>query len=296
MTMRLRLGHSPDPDDAFMWWPLFAEPVAEGGACGPFIDTGRFLFEPVRADIEALNRRAEGGDLEITALSCAQYPRVADRYAITACGASLGDRFGPRIVARTSIDVTDLRDPSMCTAVPGERTSAFGAMSLLLGPGTFRYEVVPFETILERVAAGDFDAGLVIHEGQLTFGAAGLHLACDLGAWWWERHALPLPLGLNAARRDLEQQGGPGTLAEVAAILRRSVEHALADRERGVAAALRFARGLSRREADRFVGMYVNHWTLDFGATGRAAVRAFLDELAAAGVAPATPSVDFVTG
>ncbi|MHC5114186.1 MAG: menaquinone biosynthesis family protein [Planctomycetota bacterium] len=288
-TPLLRLGHSPDPDDAFMWWPLLER---DGGPAA--IDTGRFRFEVVAEDIEALNHRSDRADLEITAMSCAQYPRVQARYALTACGASMGDGYGPKLVAGEGVSVDDLTGDGVIIAIPGERTSAFGCASLRLGPGSFRYQVVPFEEIIDRVASGEFAAGLVIHEGQLTFGDAGLRLLEDLGAWWTGREGLPLPLGVNAIRRDLDVIHGEGALEEITAILRRSVEHALEHRDESIRYALEYARGIAPDVADRFVSMYVNRWTLEFGPTGRRAVMAFLTALAEAGLAPAPAEVDFV--
>ncbi|NNM26079.1 MAG: ABC transporter substrate-binding protein, partial [Phycisphaerales bacterium] len=189
MTHLLRLGHSPDPDDAFMWWPLTA-------ADGPFIDPGPYRFEAVLDDIESLNARAESGELEITALSCAQTPRVQDRYVLTSCGASVGDGYGPKLVARRPMTLEEVGQVTI--AVPGERTSAFGGLCLMLGRNAFRYEVVPFDQIIDVVAEGRCEAGLVIHEGQLTFADAGLHLIEDLGVWWRRRSGQLLPLGVNA--------------------------------------------------------------------------------------------------
>lgn len=286
--VRLRLAHSPDPDDAFMWWPLVGRDDE-----GPAIDVGRFRFDLVHDDIEALNRRAEGGDLEITALSCARYPAVAGRYALTACGASMGDGYGPKLVARAACDAAALRGARI--AVPGRLTSAFGALSLLLGPGAFEPVEAPFDAIEGIVAGGEVDAGVVIHEGQLTYARSGLHLVEDLGAWWMREHGGPMPLGVNAIRRDLEELHGPGTLLEVARLLRRSVEHALAHRDEAIEYALRFARGIDAATADRFVAMYVNRWTLAFGPEGEAAVRRFLAALAGAGLVPAVDPI-FVGG
>ena len=165
----------------------------------------------------------------------------------------------------------------------------------MLGPGSFAYAEVPFDAIIPKVVAGEYTAGIVIHEGQLTFGAAGLHLIEDLGAWWWRRHALPIPLGVNAIWRDLEEAHGPGTGSEVTAILKRSVEHALEHREASVRYALAFARDMGAQLADRFIEMYVNEWTLDFGPTGRRSVGVFLEELHAAGLSPAPNLVEFVS-
>ena len=287
--LRLRLGHSPDPDDAFMWWPIVCD---EGSAAG--FDTGDFHFEQVLDDIESLNHRAQAGELEITAISCAQYPYVADRYALTACGSSMGDNYGPKIVARQAMGLEDLTRPGVTLAVPGERTSAFGAASLLLGPGAFRFQVVAFDQIISRVAGGQFDAGLVIHEGQLTFAEAGLEMIVDLGSWWTSRYGLPLPLGVSAIRRDLDDSHGPGTLQRVTTVLLESLRFALAHREEALQYALRFGRGTPPPLADRFVSMYVNKWTLDFGDLGREAVRTFLRQLHEAGLAPEPPSIEFV--
>jgi 1,4-dihydroxy-6-naphthoate synthase len=285
----LRLGHSPDPDDAFMWWPLLD---LDGG--GARVETGRFRFETVAEDIEALNRRSERADLEITAMSCAQYPFVQGRYALTACGASLGDGYGPKLVARRRMSPEDMRDRDVVVAVPGERTSAFGALCLMLGRGAFRHVVVPFDEIIERVSSGEMDAGLVIHEGQLTFQHAGLRLVADVGAWWRTRSGLPMPLGVNAVRRDLDDVHGPGALGEVTGILRRSLEHALAHRAESIRYALAFARDMGEDLADEFIDLYVNHWTLDFGPEGRRAVAVFLRELHEAGLVPAPTNVDFI--
>lgn len=277
--IELVLAHSPDPDDAFMWWPLF-----ERDGAAPALDTGRFAFRPAAEDIETLNAGAESGTYDITALSCAHYPQVKDRYAITACGASLGDGYGPRLVARAGTTLADLAGGGGVIAIPGERTSAWTALRLALAPEVPAHRVVPFDRILEEVVAGRCAAGLVIHEGQLTHGDAGLELLLDLGAWFRQREGLPLPLGLNVIRRSLETAHGQGTLEAVTALLSRSVRHALAHRERSIEYALRFARDLDAARADRFVEMYVNRWTLDFGPDGRAAVRRFLELAHAAGL------------
>ncbi len=285
----LRLAHSPDPDDAFMWWPLL-----ERDGSPPRVDTGRFRFETVQEDIEALNHRAGEGELEITAMSCANYPKVADRYAITSCGASMGDHYGPKLVARPGFALEDLQRGGGRLAIPGTQTSAYAAVRLMLGASRFEAVVVPFETIIERVADGSFDAGIVIHEGQLTYRDAGLELLADLGAWWSGQEEVPLPLGINAIRRDLEAQFGPGTLQEVTATLLASVEYALAHRDESVAYALNFARGMSSELADEFVSLYVNRWTLDFGEDGREAVRRFLLAGSVAGILPPCERLDFI--
>ncbi len=288
----LRIGHSPDPDDAFMWWPL-------GGADATppsDFDSGRFPYEVVLDDIESLNQPAQGGELEITALSSAQYPNVTDLYALTNCGSSIGEQHGPQIVAREALSSSDLKRPGVTLAIPGEHTSAFTAASILLGPGSFRHEVVPFDLIISRVADGDFDAGLLIHEGQLTFANAGLHLVADLGMWWSSRCGLPLPLGVNAIRRDLDDLHGPATLAQVTADLGRCLQFTLGHRADALAHALRYGRDLTPALTEQFVDMYVNRFTPDLGPVGRAAVRTFLREAHAAGLTPDAGEVDFVGG
>lgn len=285
----LQLAHSPDPDDAFMWWPLF-----ELDGKPPRIDTGRFRYVPVMEDIETLNERSVRGELEITAMSCAQYPHVKDRYAITSCGSSMGEEYGPKLVTREPMAVNDLRDASITIAIPGERTSAFATLNLLLGPGRFRYEAIAFDQIIEAVASEKYAAGVVIHEGQLTFEEAGLHLAEDLGRWWHAQHQLPLPLGVNAVRRDLEETYGPGTLPEICAMLLASVRYALEHRDESIRYALRFARGMAPKEADAFVRLYVNTLTLDFGERGWRAVEEFLKACATAGLLPAAGELDFI--
>ncbi len=286
----LRLGHSPDPDDAFMWFPITGIAGAE-----PALDTGRFRFEAVQQDIETLNRRSDRAELEVTAISVAQYPHVSERYAFTSCGSSMGDGYGPRLVARANLPLESLRDGTATLAIPGRRTSAWLATGLMLGDASrVRATEVPFDQIIERVAAREFDAGLVIHEGQLTFQNHGLVLLADLGAWWTSRTSLPLPLGGNVIRRDLEDRFGPGTLREVTATLLRSLNFALEHRDQAIDYALQYARGMDRALADQFVAMYVNKHTLDFGPTGREAVRRFLSEAEAAGLVPGSAGVDFI--
>lgn len=282
----LTLGHSPDPDDAFMWWPLFEGRIADPG----------FRFEQVAEDIEALNRRAAGewkGLLDVTAMSCANAPHVRDRYLVTACGASVGEGYGPKLVARGATTVESLRATRPTIAIPGRRTTAALVLSLLLGRESFRAVEAPFDTIESRVRDGSVDAGVVIHEGQLTFERHGLALVEDLGRWWTERTSLPLPLGVNAVRRDLDARLGAGTLARVVALLDRSVRYALEHRAESIDRALGFARGLDRATADRFVGLYVNRWTLDMGERGRSAVERLVTEAAAHGWLPSGAGIDF---
>ncbi len=269
-----------------MWWPLVGEETG--------FETPRFSYEPVVEDIESLNQASESGDLEITALSCAQCPFVAGRYAIATCGSSMGDQYGPRIVSNRRMTAQELARGECHLAVPGERTTALAAARILLGPDAFRWTVVPFDQVIPQVAAGRFDAGLVIHEGQLTFSEAGLHLVEDLGMWWSTRSGLPLPLGVNAVRRDLDQRHGAEALGQVVADLRAALQYSLDHRGEALAHAMGYARDTPREVAERFVEMYVNRWTLDLGSVGRAAIRAFLEEAHRAGLSPEPRDLCFV--
>jgi 1,4-dihydroxy-6-naphthoate synthase len=283
MNPILQLGHSPDPDDAFMFYALAQDP--------PLIPTGKWRFEHVLQDIQTLNQRAMKGELEITAISIHAYPYVADKYALTSCGSSMGDGYGPMIVAKQSMTREQLHGKKI--AIPGKLTTAFLALQLYLGKAgeAFQFEVVPFDQILEHTRAGKCDAGLIIHEGQLTYESSGLHLIEDMGAWWTRRTGLPLPLGGNCIRKDL----GAAAMQEVTDILKASIQYSLDHRERAVQYALRFGRDLDTKLADRFVGMYVNHWTLDYGAKGREAITRLLKEGAEAGIVPAIDHIEYVT-
>lgn len=274
----LRLGHSPDPDDAFMFYGLATERV----------DSGRWRFEHVLQDIQTLNERALQGELEITAISIHAYPYVADKYALTNCGSSMGDGYGPMVVAREPMSIDDLRGKKI--AVPGEMTTAFLALNLLLGKGSFSHEVVMFDEILSKVEAGEADAGLIIHEGQLTYQNHRLNCIVDLGVWWQEQTSYPLPLGGNTIRRDL----GQANMTEVAEVLKQSIQYSLDHRDEAVRHALQYARDMGVELADRFVGMYVNEWTLDYGDRGRAAVRELLKRGHAAGLVPDPGEIDFI--
>jgi 1,4-dihydroxy-6-naphthoate synthase len=276
--IHIRVGHSPDPDDAFMFYAL-----AEGK-----IDTAPYRFTHEMADIETLNRRAERGELEVTALSIHAYPFVRDQYALLNCGCSMGDGYGPMVIAREPMGLGDL--PGKTILVPGERTTAFLVLSLCLGRGTFRHRVAMFDEIPEMVASAQADAGLIIHEGQLTYPRLGLHKVVDLAQWWGGRSGLPLPLGGNAIRHDL----GPERMRQVAGLLRAGIEFGLSHRREALAYALRFARGLDTDLADRFVGMYVNKWTLDYGEHGRAAVRTLLGQAFEAGLVPDPGEIEFI--
>lgn len=258
------------------------------GLAAERIDTKGWSFEHVLQDIQTLNDRALRGELHITAISIHAYPFVADRYALTNCGASMGDGYGPMVVTRRPASVRDLA--GMTIAVPGERTTAFLALNLLLGRGNFKHRVVAFDAISAEVASGRVDAGLLIHEGQLTYAREKLHLVVDLGQWWKQSTGLPLPLGGNAIRRDL----GTPAMTEVAGVLKDSIAYSLAHRAEAVAHAMQWGRGLDRALTDRFVGMYVNDWTMDFGEVGRRAVRELLRQAHEIGMTPAVGSVDFL--
>ncbi len=278
MSKRLiTVGHSPDPDDAFMFYALAHDKL----------DTGDLVFRHELQDIETLNRRALKGELDVTAVSIHAYAYLQEKYALLPTGCSMGDRYGPMVVAKKPMTVGDLH--SACIAIPGTMTTAFLALRLLLVK-ELAYEVVPFDQILSAVAAGKYDAGLIIHEGQLTFQNQGLHLVSDLGVWWQEKTGLPLPLGGNAVRRDL----GPATMRQISRLLKESIRYALEHRQDALTHALKYARDMDRALADRFVGMYVNDWTLDYGPRGRAAVARLLDEGQRAGVIPHAATVEFV--
>jgi 1,4-dihydroxy-6-naphthoate synthase len=273
----ITVGHSPDPDDAFMFYALAHRKL----------DTGALEFRHELQDIETLNRRALRGELEVTAVSIHAYAHLLDKYALLPSGCSMGDRYGPMVVARRPLAVADLR--SVRIAVPGTLTTAFLTLRLLLPEG-FAYEVVPFDRILGAVAEGRFDAGLIIHEGQLTFQDQGLHRVVDLGTWWQERTGLPLPLGGNAVRRDL----GSEIVRQISRLLKESIRYGLEHRDEALAYALGYARDMDKGLADRFVGMYVNDWTLDYGPRGREAVRRLLDEGHRAGIIPRPVQVEFL--
>ncbi len=274
--MKITIAHSPDSDDAFMFYGL-----ARGG-----VPTGGLEVSHVLSDIETLNRQAQEGRHEVTAISFHAYPYVADKYALMPCGGSIGDGYGPLLVAREPLDPRRISGATV--AVPGTLTSAFLALRLYAPAVATR--VVPFDRILDEVREGRADVGLVIHEGQLTYGGQGLHKVADLGAWWKDETGLPLPLGGNAVRRDL----GPEMMARLTRLVRETVRHSLAHRPQALEYAMSFARGMDPGVADRFVGMWVNDMTLDMGERGRRAVQAFLDRGHAAGVIPQRVVVDFV--
>ena len=279
MTRVVRVAHSPDSDDAFMFYAL-----AEGK-----IDTGDLRYVHELCDIETLNRRALTRELEVTAVSIHAYAHLWRDYALLASGSSMGDGYGPRLVA-TRPAAADPRSTLRGgrIAVPGLLTTAY--LALQLYQPDFEAVVVPFDQIEQAVHAGRVDAGLLIHEGQLTFGDTGLHLWADLGAWWMSDTGLPLPLGGNVVRRDL----GPAVTSQIARDLRASIEYALAHRAPALAHARQYNRGIGEERTDTFVGMYVNHWTVDYGARGRQAVQKLLDRGHEAGVIPERVTVEFI--
>jgi 1,4-dihydroxy-6-naphthoate synthase len=275
----IRVAHSPDSDDAFMFYAL-AERL---------IDTGELEFEHVLRDIETLNQAAFEGRYEVTAVSIHAYAYLDERYALLSSGASMGEGYGPLLVSRRPLDAEALAGVEV--AVPGALTSA--ALALRLWNPALRTVVRPFDEIVPSVVAGELAAGVVIHEGQLTWREEGLHALVDLGVWWGEQTGgLPLPLGGNVVRRDL----GEEMVQRIARLLRQAIEYALANREAALDHSLRYARGLDRATADRFVGMYVNQRTVDYGERGRQAVRLFLERAHQAGLIPRVPRLDFVTG
>ncbi|MBX3438466.1 MAG: ABC transporter substrate-binding protein [Planctomycetaceae bacterium] len=294
MPLPIHVGHSPDPDDAFMFHALANDKI----------DTGEYQFTHELVDIETLNRRALNAELELTAVSLHGYAYLTETYALCACGASMGDGYGPMVVAREPMSIGDLKGKTI--AVPGTLTTAFLALNLCLGgrparhspltthregdAGAFRYHVHDFDRILDVVAAGEVDAGLIIHEGQLTYGEQGLHLVVDLGQWWKELTGLPLPLGANAIRKDL----GQPAMDEVTALLKQSIQYGLDHRQEALTHALQYGRDLDNAQADEFVGMYVNDWTLDFGPRGREAVAALLQRGYEAGIIPDPVELQFI--
>lgn len=272
MKRLITLAHSPDPDDAFMWWPLI-----DVDGSGPSIDIGEYEFQLITKDIEQLNVESERGNYDITAMSIAHYPSVADQYVLTACGASLGDGYGPKIVSSEKVELNNLLANKPNFAVPGERTSALAALRILADQRHFEWHSINFSEIMDEVKSKRFDAGVVIHEGQLTYEQHGLFEICDLGNWWKEETGLPLPLGGNAMKRDIETRFGAGSVEQISALLLNSIEYALNHREQSLNWAIQWGRGIDIACTDEFVDMYVNKWTLDFGDVGKKAVQEFLN-------------------
>jgi 1,4-dihydroxy-6-naphthoate synthase len=276
----IHVSHSPDSDDAFMFYPL-----AEGK-----IDTGELRYVHELSDIESLNQRALKGELEVTAVSIHAYAHLHKTYALLSSGSSLGDGYGPRLVSRTPAPADPRADArGRRIAVPGKLTTAF--LALRLFQPDFIPVLMPFDQIDDAVLRGEVELGLLIHEGQLTYKDQGLHLWADMGAWWLQETGLPLPLGGNVVRRDL----GPTVVQQVARDLKASIEYSLAHRAAALAHAKQYSRGLPDQQTDAFVGMYVNAWTVDYGPRGRQAVQLLLDRAHAAGLIPEAVHAEFVS-
>lgn len=274
--MLIRVGHSPDPDDAFMFHALANDKIP----------TGEYQFTHELQDIETLNRRALKGELELTAVSLHGYAYLTDKYALCACGCSMGDNYGPMVVAKQPGSLNDFRKKRI--AIPGTMTTAYLALRLALPE--FEPVVYPFDEILNVTQAGEVDAGLIIHEGQLTYQNQGLHLITDLGQWWLKDTGLPLPLGGNAIRRDL----GEKAMHDVTVLLKQSIQYALDHRAEALQHALQYGRDLDRSQADKFVGMYVNDWTIDFGPRGREAVTTLLKRAYDEKIIPHPVKLEFI--
>ena len=282
-NLRLTLGHSPDPDDAFMFYGLAKGLVPAHG----------FEFEHILQDIQTLNERAVRGELDISAISIHAFAYVSEQYALLPSGASMGDGYGPMLVAKDRFSREQIG--GLKIAVPGTMTSAFLALQLWLGKSgrEFSYVVVPFDQIFDAVRGGRADVGLIIHEGQLTFQNEGLMVCEDLGAWWKrEQDGLPLPLGGNVIHKRFD----PATRKTISDILTASIRYSLDHRAEAVQHALQYARGMGKELADKFVGMYVNHWTLDYGEKGRESIRRFLTMGQQRGLLPKVPALEFVGG
>jgi 1,4-dihydroxy-6-naphthoate synthase len=273
---QIRVAHSPDSDDAFMFYGLATNKVRVPG----------LKFEHTLCDIETLNRKAMEGVYDVTAISFHAYPYIQDKYALMTCGGSVGDGYGPMIVSSRSLSITEIKDIKI--AVPGTLTTAYLALNLF-APG-IQTEVVPFDQIIPQVLAGKFEAGLIIHEGQLTYSKSGLHRVVDLGKWWRDMTGLPLPLGGNAIRREL----GAEVIHDVSVALKNSIQYALDHRDEALEYAMQFARDLDTASADKFVGMYVNERTVDYGSDGREAVGRLLDMGHKAGIIKTKAKVEWM--
>ncbi|RMA97157.1 MqnA/MqnD/SBP family protein [Hydrogenothermus marinus] len=277
--MRIHVAHSPDSDDAFMFYAINHKKI----------DTKGYEFIDVLSDIETLNKEALKGTYEVSAISIHAFPYVADKYALLSSGASMGDNYGPMVVAKEKFDINQLKNKKI--AVPGTLTSAFLALQLFLESKDFNYEVIPFDQIIPAVKEGKVDAGLIIHEGQLTYKDEGLECIVDLGKWWYEKtEGLPLPLGGNVIRKDL----GEKVMKEISEILKESIKYSLEHREEAVDYALKFARDMTKEKADKFIGMYVNDLTVDYGQRGKKAIELFLNEAKNLNLIPDIPEIKFV--
>ena len=272
----ITIGHSPDPDDAFMFYAL-----THGK-----LDTGGLKIKHHIAGIEELNHKAVEGEFEVTALSVHAYGYVMDKYALLKCGGSFGDGVGPIVVAKKKMEIGELADDRI--AVPGTMTTAYLLLKLLLL--NFKFEVVPFDKIMDAVLNGEVDAGLLIHEGQITHKKHGLRKIVDLGEWWQEDMNLPLPLGVNAVRSDL----GQTAMRQIADLMRQSIEYALTHRDEAVAYAMKYGRGMDAGTTDKFIGMYVNKWTVEMGEDGRSAISKLLTRGYHAALLPRPVHLGFV--
>lgn len=272
----IHIAHSPDSDDAFMFYALANE----------IFDTGDLKFSHILKDIETLNKEALNGTYEVSAISIHAYPSLADKYQLLPTGSSMGDRYGPMVVAKQAFSKEEIK--KMTIAVPGEKTTAL--LALRLFHPQIRYEVLPFDQIIPQVQQGKYQAGLIIHEGQLTYASEGLHKIIDMGEWWFEETGLPLPLGGNVIRRDL----GTQLMHRVSDFIRRSIAYSLEHREDALKYALQFAGDMDPKMADDFVGMYVNHWTLDYEEKGKEAVQLLLDRGYEAGIIGNKIVVDYL--
>jgi 5,8-dihydroxy-2-naphthoate synthase len=279
------LGHSPDPDDAFMFYAIAKNKI----------DLRGYRFEHRLEDIQTLNERAMRGELHISAISIHAYAYLSDKYALLPCGASVGDGYGPLLVRKSSNPKSQIPDSEICEwlrdcviAVPGKMTSAFLALQLYLG--AFKHVVVPFDQIFDAVRKGDADAGLIIHEGQLTYARSGFEKIVDLGEWWKRETGLPLPLGGNVIRKDIPKN----VRHDLFEIVRESIDFGLAHRAEAVEHSMPYARDMNRKMADQFIGMYVNNFTRDYGEAGRAAIRKFLGDARNSGYIKHQPEIEFV--
>jgi 1,4-dihydroxy-6-naphthoate synthase len=272
------LGHSPDPDDAFMFYAIAKNKV----------DLRGYRFEHRLEDIQTLNERAMRGELHISAISIHAYAHVADKYALLPCGASMGDGYGPLVITKKSSGASHVDLRNCVIAVPGRMTSAFLALRLYLGD--FKHIVVPFDQIFDAVSNGKADAGLIIHEGQLTYAKAGFEKVVDLGEWWKRETGLPLPLGGNVIRKDIPAD----VRHDLLHIMRESIDYGLARRDEAVAHSMPYARDMNEKLADKFIGMYVNDFTRDYGQSGRAAIRKFLGDAQRAGFIENFDEIEFV--
>lgn len=271
----ITLGHSPDPDDAFMFYALATDQL----------ETDGLSFKHIIEDIETLNHRAMNAELDVTAISIHTYAYVLDHYALMTSGASMGDNYGPLIIARQPLGVEEVKSKTI--AIPGEMTTA--ALVLRLALGDVQRIVIPFDKIMDAVESGEVEAGLLIHEGQLTYEGRGFHKVLDLGEWWMQETGLPLPLGGNAIKKSLGQE----TIHKVSELLRQSIEHGLANRQVAVRHSMKYGRGMEESLTDTFVGMYVNDYTIDYGERGRRAVELLLQKAHEAGMIPAPVELEF---